>query len=85
MNILNGYTLIVFLKGVALVGVLYIIYLCYTQRKEKWAWTLAITALWANASIAGASISLIPMILNVVAAGVVVGALFGLRLEEKSA
>lgn len=73
MVILNSYTLIVFLKGLALLGIFYVIYLYYTHDKKSWALTLIITTLWAHASIAGGSTSILPMVLNVVAVGVLIG------------
>ena len=82
MNRLDVYTLFVLLRSVAIVGIAYIAYLSFAQNKNKWAWLMSIVALWLHASLAGGSVSLIPMLLNIVAFSVLVVSLFSLRLDN---
>jgi len=82
MSIPNGYTLFILLRSLAVVGTAYVAYLAYTQNKKGWFWTIGITALWINASMAGGSISVIPMLLNITALVILITSIFGLNLDE---
>jgi len=82
MDFLDAYTLFVLLRSVAVVGIAYIAYLSFAQNKKRWAWLMGIVALWLHASLVGGSVSLIPMVLNVSAMGILVVSLFKMRLDE---
>ena len=82
MNRLDAYTLFVLLRSVAIVGIAYVAYLSFAQNKKKWAWLMSIVALWLHASLAGGSVSLIPMLLNIIAFGMLIVSIFSLRLDN---
>ena len=82
MDRLDAYTIFVLLRSIAVLGIAYVAYLCFRQNKKRWAWIIGLTALWTHASLAGGSISLVPMLLNLASLGVLVSAIFKLKFNE---
>lgn len=79
----DAYTLFVLLRSIVVFGTAYVAYLCFIENKKGWFWTMGLTSLWLNASLSGGSLSIIPMILNLVAFVVLVISLFKLRLSSQ--
>ncbi|MEK7539420.1 MAG: hypothetical protein AAB595_02180 [Patescibacteria group bacterium] len=79
----DAYTIFVLLRSVAVLGAAFVAYLCFRQNKKEWFWVMGITALWINASLSASSTALIPSLINLIALGILVTSLFGLKLDEK--
>jgi len=81
---LDEYTLFVLLRSIAVLGIVYVAYLCFAQNEKRWFWTMGITALWINASLSSGSVSLIISLLNLATLAVLVMAIFKLKFSRNT-